>query len=278
MRHIFENARQVLCWLGYASERSVQIDHRINRNTSLAAAERQAKRDLAKRSPNAIPYEFPERVAKRLGAAFQPLVNNIYWSRLWIVQEVCLARLVLIISSIGLISVECMEDIAHFSPVAGFDNLHLCERDATLEARISQVKRVLRLRRTFQSSAGEVNYEDSCGRMFVSPLSNCASFLRHSCQDPRGHIYAVPSLENPDGKFLVDYSETPKDTLRRLLVFMADQKLRFGMQDFLLVAKVLTKEPGESMKDRNPRVLLPPNQLCYVRFNLLSYSLPFRMF
>lgn len=46
MRYIFAGARQVLCWLGDASEKSVTMSRQENYNISLAAVELQVKEDL----------------------------------------------------------------------------------------------------------------------------------------------------------------------------------------------------------------------------------------
>lgn len=101
-------------------------------------------------------------------------------------------------------------------------------------------------------------------------LSICARYLDFECQEPVDHIYAVLGLIDPYLKFLADYSETPSDTLRRLLALMADQKVSFSIEAFLAVAEAVTEESRDPLRGPNSRGFYLNNQLCYVRFSVES--------
>lgn len=259
MRDIFFFSRRVLCWFGEASEDSFHIDALADHDTSLAMIKRQLQEDLS----NFPPYEIIDTrdadAESRLCKALQPILANAYWSRLWIVQEVCVGSWPLMITSFGLIPVEYVWQVSQEAA------LHPREWDDALEDGLSRIDRIVQMRVSSRDNRAHT------GNPKPPPadlLGNCASFLNFGCQDPRDHIYAILGIMDERDAFEPDYSESPSDTLRRLLDSMADEKASFSIADFLSVAEALTREPGDTSWELKSHDI---DQPCYVRF-VLSLS------
>lgn len=143
MRYVFASARRVFCWLGDTSEKTVSIDSLsidslTDPGTTLAELEDQMKFFFSE-DFQLDPPEFTEVETRRLCEAVLPILINEYWSRLWIVQEICLARSALVILSIGLVHVHRMSEMYVSLP---FLRSELYMQDAAVQKGINHLAHI----------------------------------------------------------------------------------------------------------------------------------------
>ena len=167
MGRIYSQAEQVICWLGTSSGDEVHaMKHwRTYQHAKTAKAMRQKTHTL-----NA-------KVMKGM----QDVQMKEYWSRLWIIQELVLARS---------ISLMCGDDIVSWKEV---NACQLAEAESRYNVTQNHIVRAVGGYRQRKHA--------------LSLLSALQSFISQRCADPRDLIYGLLSITDDTATILIDYSK-----------------------------------------------------------------------
>lgn len=183
MGSIFANALQVLVWLGNGTdgtEEAVKVAaHSARKHTFRDRVKRSKMTDLE---------------------AFQKIVSNQYWSRLWIVQEYVLAGTVLIMSGTAQVHGahfrELVRDVAHAD-------------SSSPASAIAQIWPILRARRRLT-----IGYYGGSFRFTWQDLMRLSKKLQ--CKDVRDRVYGMLSMVKQEVRIKVDYEATTQEIYERI--------------------------------------------------------------
>jgi hypothetical protein len=218
MTDIYKNASRVVVYLGYSDRRESRLGEYIPR--LLHAKERvdaaicsgitweaiNSNRDL--RRSLELP---PSREIHRMQWAMQDLLQNPWFQRVWIIQEIALARDAVVISGEWELPWKSLLDAYKWMDENKLEGIMWCEDQFNDGHRLSR----------FEKSKANAMRED-IRSLLLYHRGTLAS-------NPRDHVFAFVGLAEDGNQFSVDYSLSPseilKDTARHILV--AQNKLGF---------------------------------------------------
>lgn len=201
MGNIFSKAKEVVCWLGLEDEGTKTAFD------SLRCAE-------TYRGPT---WGFQQRV-ERSSSALWRLLQRDYWSRLWIVQEIVLARNLTLMCGKHLLSwnflemfisnVKANRDHILMRPLRGIENLPV----ATLVAHRRREHRTRGSERDWRLPRKTLLY-------LLSDYRDCG------CLDPRDKIYGLVGLFNDQAiaHFKVNYDRNLENLLLYTLAYLSPE-------------------------------------------------------
>ena len=208
MSTIYANAKEVHAWLGPATEYSTEGLELLNRYQT------DEYHDAIGHGPGPV-FSSASRSAV-LG--LQQLLSRTYWTRLWIVQEVYLARVLVL---------RCGSDI-----------VHLLLNKKNIDNFCFEIKHALRGPHEDCWHCGLAPgpsaffvIRDRVLREKASPWKMSYMGLRQaldyyaerSCSEPRDRIFGLQACVGPQSRITVDYTKTVSTLLHEIA-----QKLRFG--------------------------------------------------
>lgn len=184
MAAIFSQARQVIVWLGKASQTSLWAELTLGRYVRMAEFMREAHGR----------HGTPEDGDVSLRTDIRQLMTSPYWTRLWIVQELALAHQAVIVSGTELcdltVFLGCASLARYFFRVDETDT-----EDTVWRAAAKQVDQLVQrhLYRETQSA-----YHG------LAPLVE--SFAAQECYDPHDHVYGLLGLLEGGHSLPIDYN------------------------------------------------------------------------
>jgi hypothetical protein len=243
MQRIFRDARRVLVWLGPDIHNAASDAFRI--------CQQLGKRRMNREELQAVITDALGMVSSAYSGSLSRLVQCDWWRRVWIIQEMCLARDLLLFWG--------AEEIRWANITLAVTNLqdpnlahHALVTTWTFEpmSRLSAI----RDRRCYATS-------------FMGTMHTARTF---DCSDERDRIYSVLGLgcaedrwaSDPDGRLLADaiipdYTESTEGVYRRFAILALQQNL---VEDILLAVQhgmqIKTWELGD-MPSWTPRWNIP---------------------
>lgn len=157
------------------------------------------------------------------------ILNNSYWSRLWIVQEVCLSAQVLLMYG--------SESMSWAEFEGGWTSYNVEAFKTPVWTGRDRFNHLRNLRLNFQNGF-------TVKRSLVEMVSGF--YQEYTCTQPHDHVYAVLSLLPPDQRVLADYAIS-LDSLNRKLIENAwcyRSQMGWSTRDFIveIVRKLSTEE------------------------------------
>jgi hypothetical protein len=190
MGAIFSNAVQVLVWLGNGADGTEK------------AVEHAADCANIRFSPKFDPWKLNlQAYEKTQLQAFQKIVSNQYWTRLWIIQEFLLARTVVLMSGAGRLSGTDFRELAR-------DVARLDESPA-----IARIWPFMTVRRRITAA------HSPWGRDLPSYTWHDLMRLsrKAECKDARDRVYGMLSMVKSQVRIEVDYTATAQDIRERIV-------------------------------------------------------------
>lgn len=188
MRQTFQQARRVLVWLGNASADNILMQHYQNHGQLNGECRLSWHDFLAAK----VPVDLSDSSPHVLRDSFHRVLHNDYWRRLWIVQEIALARSAIIILGTSTIDIDDLADMA-------FHRLQQIFHGADEEDMF-----VFRPEHSdIMVIEGLVELHRSKDTQSLSHLT--LKFHEHLCRDPRDKIYGLLGLMKEEHMFEVDY-------------------------------------------------------------------------
>ena len=190
MADIYKTARAVYAWLGAAS---LHTDVAMEFATKLRVACYEWRK-----SPEAL------RMRRVGSVGYQSLAARVFWSRLWIIQEVVLARHLCVFVGRTMVNwswiTGAFEDVVWDGPSP--DYVPDLDEDLELLANDYERKVIFQHIRALRETQAEGSYPD------VRSLLN--RFWKCQCHDPRDRVYSMLGLLDAHirSQFSVDYSQT----------------------------------------------------------------------
>ncbi|KIW07805.1 uncharacterized protein PV09_01727 [Verruconis gallopava] len=197
MRQIFSNARSVIAWLGPESENSSRVMKTINEYQPQAA-------------PVALSF-MPLRMPEDVRAALLILQALPYWRRLWIVQEIILARNILLLwgedgmcwNQLANICLGCGLDIG---PQGRMVTAEYAEQNIN-ERSEGWIKLVMRKKKIEAYLKGSSRQKTEGGDIKSPSLyALIMEFSEQECREPRDKVIGLLGLLFDEATELGDYS------------------------------------------------------------------------
>lgn len=199
MSEIYRRAIYVYVWLGSSNAstetamRAFKTEYRQHYHRGESETHREAKSELGSKKSPAGPIEGGDWMSEtgvetrlQVGIAVTHFFTNPYWGRLWIVQEIMLARYIRIFCGHTLL---LWNELAHFCS-HGIKHLPAKAR---------------------QSISAQVHWlaEHALSAKTFGFSSLLKTFCTNSCEDPRDKVYGLQGLLHPDERLslLVDYAK-----------------------------------------------------------------------
>lgn len=183
MADIYKKANYVYVWLGASNPRTEAVMTAIKSNFRLYHLDRQRPNKGRKKGPGFVTVH-DERAQEPLASpALQHFFSNPYWLRLWIVQEIMLARYIRIMCGETILS---WEELQRFC-TSGLKNL-------PSEAAQAVPTQVLWLT------------EHALGAKNFTYPSLLWTFVLNGCQEPRDKVYGFQGLLPEAHRLQIDYN------------------------------------------------------------------------
>ena len=197
MSDIFRGARRVIIWLVSPSEamRAIKAST-LRRQCRPGCAERGHTKDWGlDRSPKeSVEYDTHWEPVPVICGWLQALLRNPYWLRLWILQEVLLARDIVVWYGNDIVSWARLEE--HCEENIGQPQLHFLIDHNRVSGRAKHRLPIFAsLSTTVSASAA------------MTPLDIIEYSCESQCQDARDKIYGVQNLFLEKDRLAVDYSK-----------------------------------------------------------------------
>ncbi|KAF2117943.1 heterokaryon incompatibility protein-domain-containing protein [Lophiotrema nucula] len=272
MDAIFSQANTVLVWLGPEEDDSSRVLEYIRTMPSLDYEKDQGPpssyaRLLPKPEYQGIQFVIPkpdftiddlfqELFDQQLDQAFLALFQRAYWTRMWIVQEVLLAKNLVILCGDQLCDwstmVSIASDLLYLGRFLGLDGLPV---DKFSNTQISTA----RLRHLQSQIVGSPAYYILTKGMDSSRLQQreagweirelIQTWYQQECADPRDRVYALLGLSR--GEIRADYDKTLEDVFGDVVT---SQRPEMSDQDYATFVTALTKAlyldpPPEKIED-----------------------------
>lgn len=200
MHQIYSNAASVLVWLG-PGDGSTQMFFDFVNNGSWTSMFLQRGEYLI--NPSEFRPSKPDTIEDlTLRDGIYQLIRNPYWGRMWIVQELLLAKRIQIMMGAHQI------DWGTF-----FGAMDIQEHAGSAESR-GGGKRMAHVR---------LFRDNPDGMIAPSTLEGLVTYFEgQTCSDPRDRVYALLGIANERKDFVVDYDATPEQvieyTLKRIQI------------------------------------------------------------
>lgn len=205
MRQIYANAKTVSIWLGEAD---------INMSSDIAMGFLQEM--LLSQGDAGSQIVWSEETAR----AVSKLLNRPYWSRIWIVQELFLARSIVIFCGSRHCEWRALDHLAN---------------TVFRHARINKIIEIGHLK-AVQLGLARKLYQVEL--KYLSLLELLVTFSNHEATNVLDKVYGVCGLARGGTDFIIDYDILPEDLLIRLLYYICTyttQLERRVLTDFIIV-------------------------------------------
>jgi hypothetical protein len=199
MADIYKKANYVYVWLGASNPRTEAVMTAIKSNFRLYHLARQRPDKGRKKGPDFAPVQ-DERVQEPLASpGLQHFFSNPYWLRLWIVQEIMLARYIRVLCGETILS---WEELQRFC-TSGLKNL-------PSEAAQAVPAQILWLT------------EHALGAKNFTYPSLLWTFVLNECQEPRDKAYGFQGLLPEAQRMKIDYNVPVKPIFQDIARNMLD--------------------------------------------------------
>lgn len=185
---------------------------------------------------------FQELFDQTLGQAFSAMFQRAYWKRLWIVQEVLLAKKLLILCGDQLCEwssiVSIFSELEYLGQILGQDGLPI-DKSSRDQTPVLQLKRLQaqvmssRARVILEKGTDSNHSQESGERWELHELIKM--WFHQECEDPRDRIYGLLGLAQCE--ISADYDKTLEDIFVDVL---ASEAPKLSDADFTLFAANLT--------------------------------------
>lgn len=235
MAQIYQSAKEVVAWLGPATQHTtkaawivdlLESDYKlqhdlpwINRDAGITGSARKFFEDLVSTAPGrkkavyASPHEHGVTLQGSCKDAIWDLLKRPYWTRLWIVQEIMLARKLTVLWGQSRISRDGLIGITEKLNINYKDEIHTPWNDLG-SIMTKAVHREVPL-----------GYADA--RAVDEELHTVVStFYRHECKDKRDKIFGLMAIVKRESKVKIDYARSVQDVYLDAVRVMGEGHIR----------------------------------------------------
>jgi hypothetical protein len=209
MARIYEDAHQVMAWLGKASSTSSKALKSLPHLTQQYQTMKHwpfAIKNLLKRASHAKENfaEIYNHELRGLAEIFQ----RPYWSRVWVAQEFILPQSLLIVCGADVIDWGHLESVLIVRHGIGLAYQKMEAQSLQEEEEVSVVGSALAiLLARLQVSRDNQRKKTTKRETNMSLHDTVFTFYRLECEDPRDHLYGLMGLIRQDEKISTDYSK-----------------------------------------------------------------------
>ncbi|KAM7208297.1 Heterokaryon incompatibility protein (HET) domain containing protein [Naviculisporaceae sp. PSN 640] len=227
MNQIYSRAQRVLIWMGPARDRSDWVFAHINRvyHDELAA------RDEHENHPQAVqsePYTAPAILAQPETFAFAQLLNREWYTRVWIIQELCVAKDALVICGDSSTPWEAIR--LAFRTLDGA--AHAGQPSSLLNFGISRHLALDRLRQ--KTAAGKL--------LGLDEALIRTRWSRATC--PLDKVYALLGISTGDTEIVPEYSLSPESCFENATRSILLRSTITDLLDFVVSPTSVRRNPG----------------------------------
>ncbi|KPM42083.1 hypothetical protein AK830_g4460 [Neonectria ditissima] len=231
MGAIYSSAAQVIVWLGEGDD---DTGVAINFVQDLSKLEPDTARRIVENSGQPLPWDHRERVFRALGMkhghdnhdsivrGLVKLMNHVWWTRVWTVQEIVLAKSAILRCGAESASWSHLSKLAAFALEVSRHNTMGLGRpmdEAIFDEMTAEVSRLY----AATGALDDLSYRVVNGLNINLEQMIWPQVLSRQATDPLDAVYALLGLSSEKTTIEIDYGKSKKDVYKSAMKYMLEQ-------------------------------------------------------